>query len=155
MPRHFQAFGQLASAYTRHHDIGEHQVDWPLLSLTNLHRFAGITSFQYGVASHLENLARQPANPILIFHQKDSLPSPERFGWDFTYICILDWFLDRRKVNLKSSSSTRFAIDPNVSAALLDYPEHGGQAQTCASALLLRGEERLEDVRLGLFVHSD
>src|SRR2546422_3326684 len=46
--------------------------------------------------------------------------------------------------------TTLFRSHPDEAAALFHDPVHGGQAQARAFPFLLRGEERLEQVRLHL-----
>src|SRR5262249_58362087 len=60
----------------------------------------------------------------------------------------------RWQVNLESRTPADFAVDLHVPTALLDDPVDGGQTQPGPFARLLRGEKRLEDVRLRLRVHS-
>jgi len=60
----------------------------------------------------------------------------------------------RWEIDLKGCAVSGFAVDEDVSGALLDDAVNGSQAQAGSLALFLGGEERLEDARHGGFVHA-
>src|SRR5438067_7395420 len=58
------------------------------------------------------------------------------------------------KINFKGRSASRFALDPNVAAALLHDAVHSRQAQA-GSLGAFGGEKGFENVRLGFRVHTE
>ena len=63
-------------------------------------------------------------------------------------------FVAAGKIYFEGRALPRLAVSPNAARALLDDSVHSGEAQSCPFSFFLRGEERLEDVRQGLGVHS-
>ena len=62
--------------------------------------------------------------------------------------------LDARQVDFERRPFSGLAIDPDVAATLFDNAVDRGQAKTGPLSVLLGREEWLEDVGLGLRVHS-
>ena len=60
-----------------------------------------------------------------------------------------------RQVNNEARARPGFTFDLDKTAVVVDHTVNDGKAKTGAFAALLRGEERLEDVRLHLPAHSD
>src|SRR5205823_8828266 len=58
-----------------------------------------------------------------------------------------------RKINLKYSAASQFAVNPDESSALLHHPVDGGQSKPRALALRLRREKRLKNMRLRFRAH--
>src|SRR5579864_8370306 len=61
----------------------------------------------------------------------------------------------QRQVNFERRAVSRFAVNPDMAAALPDDSIDRRKAQTCALPELLGGEERFEDAGLSLRVHAN
>src|ERR1700739_1136552 len=62
--------------------------------------------------------------------------------------------MNPREIELKGSASAQFAVDPNISTALLHDSVDTRQTQASSLARFLRCEEWLKDPRFGRFVHA-
>ncbi len=62
--------------------------------------------------------------------------------------------LDRGEVDLERRALAEFAVDRDTAAVLLHDAVDRRQAESGAAALVLGGEEGLEEVRLCLGVHA-
>src|SRR2546425_3456331 len=91
-----------------------------------------------------EDLPPQLAETIAVLDEQDRLASTgSRFGR--ARRLLLDDLIDSRQVDLERRSALGLAVDPDISLALLDDTEHGGETQPSSLPRLFRGEERLED----------
>src|SRR6185369_4352141 len=64
-------------------------------------------------------------------------------------------FCNQREVHAESASATGIALDGDVPSALLGNAIDRGKTQAGSFTQRLSGEERFEDVGLGLGIHSD
>src|SRR5205807_2134273 len=63
--------------------------------------------------------------------------------------------LDSGQIDLEGGSLAGFAVHPDAAAALLDDAIDGRESEPRPLARLFRGEEGLEDTRLGLGIHAN
>src|SRR5579871_4402572 len=114
----------------------------------DLHGDSTVSSFDYLVSLFLEILTGEIAQVRLVFHQENRFCSGlDSLEWNRCRDVCGRFFRggDSWQVDLKRRPAAYFAVDPDVSAALLDDAVHRGEAE--AGALrALGGEEGLEDV---------
>ena len=98
--------------------------------------------------------ADEVADGFFVFDQQDhfaaALIGKGRVLW-----CVdFDQFVDPRQINFEGAAFAWLAVDPDVSAALLDDSVHGGKAESCAATAFFRGVKGLENMGDGCFVHA-
>ena len=112
---------------------------------------------EHGVAGLVEDPSDDPAHGLLVFNHENSLspgrPVRNRRQTDAGHGCAGRDLA--RQIDPECGSLAGLAVDPDVAAALLDDAVHRGQPQAGSLALLLGGEERLEDPRLRDSVHAE
>ena len=149
-----QVFGQVAAVHLGHDHIGHEQIDAAGVFLGQADGLARGSGCQHGVPQPFEHFRGHFQDRRFVFHQQDSL------------VASLAWFIrflfrqrDRfgqvaRQVDLEGRSLARLAVDIDETVVLLDHAVDRGQAQSGAFAHFLGGEERFEEMSLGLLVHA-
>ena len=119
----------------------------------NTQRVHAVTRFEHQVAVAAEHFARERPHRVLVFDEQDRLPSRRgrRIAGRRRRDCTRP---GRRQVDLERGAVPGLAVDPDVTAALLDHAVDRRQAKAAAFALLLGREERLEHARTGRRVHA-
>ena len=110
---------------------------------------------QDGVAVRPEDVAGKVPHRWLVFDQEDGLVTPSGLREARTRHRRIDGLPNARQVNLERRAAPWFAVDPDVSVALLDDPIDRREPQPCPVAWPFGGEEGLKDVGLGLRGHAD
>src|ERR687892_1742453 len=151
--RRGEALHQLEAAHLRHDHVGDDEVDGAVVVSCDRERLATGPGGQDGVAPAAQVPTDQVAHDLLVLDDQHGLGSPAR-GWQRRSGGGVDRLLDPGKVDLEGRPLARLAVDPDEAAALLDDPVHGGEPESGPLSDLLRGEERLERVRLRLRVHA-
>jgi len=62
--------------------------------------------------------------------------------------------IDAGDIDFEGSALTKFAVDPDEAATLLDDAVDGGKTESSALPFFLGGEKGFEDVRLRFRVHA-
>src|ERR1700728_4193898 len=108
---------------------------------------------QHGIAVFAEILGCRIADTIFIFGKKNGFCPSNRL---LALFCILnlDFCPNGWKIDLESSTYVRFAMDKNLTPALLHDAEHYGEPKSSTLALLLSREEGLKDMGSGLCAHA-
>src|SRR5579871_2606813 len=151
------ALREFAAVHAGHDDVGQKKMDDGFVRDGNLHGNGAIGGFDDFVALLLEILTGEITKVGFVFDEKNGLVS----GLDFLKLLdgsdLSHGFShggDAREVNFEGGATPDFAVDPNVSTALLDDSVDGGESEARALRSF-RGEERFEDVRLRVLVHAD
>src|SRR5438270_10722191 len=113
--------------------------------LANQQRLARIGGLEHDVAVAAKDAARQGANLVVVLDEQNRLGAPTRFRHRAFPGSNLGLPFHPREVDLERRPFARLAVDPDVTAALLDDAEDGGKAETGSLASLLGREEGLED----------
>src|SRR3989454_791412 len=129
-------------------------IDAPRVALEQLESLIATRRQQHGVAAGLEHPADERPDHLVVFHDEHGFgaahggrelePWPGRPG-GFRHAGEVD--LERRPV-------AGFAVHPDVAVALFHDAVHRSETEPGSFALLLGGEEGLEDVALRLGVHA-
>ena len=149
-----QPFGQNSTAHLRHDDIGNQQVDRPRLVFGNSNGLAAVTGLQHGVTRGFKSTSDKLPYGGFVFDQKNGFGAFERLADSRLRLPRDTQPLDLRQVHLEGGSVSGLAVHGDVTTALIDDAVDDGQTQACAFADLFRGEEWLENARLGFFVHA-
>src|SRR5208283_889267 len=127
--RGVQAFHQFGTAHAAHHDVGQQQINWAGMRLDPFEGGFPIIRLDDRIAVFLEELPSQAAHDVVVFDQEDRNALPSRFdSLDFSFGSDPDFMIRAGEVDLKRRSLSRFAVDQDVSSALLDNPINRGQA---------------------------
>src|SRR5262249_11862455 len=137
---------ELRPTQTRHDDVGDEQRNRLLALFADEQRLAAVGRLDHVIAEPAQDLARQPANALIVLGDQDGLiPSPSIHR--DRQLDVGHDFVDAWQIDLKRRSPPELAVDPYPAAALLDDAVDHREPQTGPFARLLRGEERLEDER--------
>src|SRR4051812_36719401 len=101
--------------------------------------FAALLCFQHLVSAGVEDFAHQRTHRIFIFHEQHRLGATRRklrgcSSW--VSVCAM---VARRKIDLEACTAANFTFHADVSATLLHYAVHGGQAEPRALPFFFRG----------------
>src|SRR5258708_11227528 len=148
--------GEFLAAHSRHHHIGDEQIDLAAMFSGNGDGFLAVFRFDHLVAAGFQKFAGNFANVLLILGQKHGFRSGGNFrgGLWRAYMhfpLVYTRLVYARKINFERRAFAEFAVDPNETAALLDDAVYGGQSKTCAFSFFLGSKERLADVGPGCF----
>ena len=132
-----------------HHHIRAEQRDPFAVEIEELLRARAVRRLDDGEAAAFERGARDLADGRLVFHEQDGHTIG---GWKKDALARRCTALGGRcgrcaggQVDFKHRAFAEFAGDFDPAAMLLHDAMHGGEAEAGALALLLRGEEGLED----------
>ena len=153
-PQGCDALGQLAAAHLRHHDVAQHQVDGACVFLADLDHLQTVARREHIVAVRLENMQGEVPELLLVLRQQDGFRAPRTVDPLPLSRSFYDSFA-LGQIDLERRAAPRLAVDPDVSAALLDDPVDRGEPEPGALADGLRREERLEEVLSRLVVDPD
>ena len=144
---------ELGPVHLRHHDVGNHEPHI-LIVPVQLQSLLAIGSQQHRVAEALQNSLRSPSDGLLVFHHENGL----RTAGDILRL------LGRHgegyplsvggEVNLHRGSLAQFALHVNEASVLLHQAVDHRHAEARSVPSLLGGEERLENLRQHLLIHS-
>src|SRR5437667_5676412 len=145
-PERTQTLGELAPAQSRHHYVRHEQVDRARRPFEHPRRLAGVGHGQHGVAVHLEHLAGELADRLVVLDQQHRLRAPAEHDGLGLRPADLAGRVDPRQVDLDGRTPPDLAIRGDVAAALLDDPVDGREAEARPLADALGREERLKEV---------
>ena len=139
----------------RHHEIGEKEVD--LFSAVFTEQALSVVAvgrFDYLVAESPQHSHGDMPNTDVVFENENGFSSAARF--------LTTWFFVGRrrrrryawKINLNNSAFTRFALNAQVPAALMDNAVTSCEAKAASLLVAFGGEKWLEEMGFGLFAHS-
>jgi hypothetical protein len=140
-----EALSQLTAPDFRHGQVGEHGVQMKVLGSDQLQGLLAVGRLQHLKPSLRERAPGHGANQWIVFDQQN--PPAARASRHFLGGLSSyggDRLRHRREVELESGAEPRFAVRPDVPAALLHDAVHHGQPQSTSFAHGLGGEERLE-----------
>src|SRR5215469_10882390 len=100
----------------------------------------------YLIASFAQNRLDQLTQRFLVFDEQDSFRAALRPSRGWRERSFLDQFVHAWQVNLERAAFPRFAVNPDIAAALFHNAVYGRKAKTRAAAAFLGGEEGLKDV---------
>src|SRR5688500_1300677 len=105
------------------------------------------------IAAAPEDRTGELANPVIVLDDKHGLAAPEihNLQWD---AAMIEGTLALGEKDPKGRAVAEGARDRDVTAALTNDAEYGREAEARTLALLLRGEEWLEDALLGGLAHA-
>src|ERR1700735_2555679 len=115
-----------------------------------------IFGFNHGIATHFPIFARQLAYALFVFHKKNGLRPPfDGMSVRTAVASAISFFIfDPGQINFKTGSTTRVAVHPDVSTALLHASVHRCKTKSCSFSLFLGCKEWLENVCLRFGVHT-
>src|SRR5882757_6228855 len=145
---------EFLASHSRHHHIGDEQIDLAAMFSGNGDGFLAVFRFDHLVAAGFQKFAGNFTNVLLVLGQKHGFRSGGNFRRRLWRADMHFRLVYTRKINFERRAFAEFAVDPNETAALLDDAVYGGQSKTRAFSFFLGSKERLEDVRLGFFVHA-
>src|ERR1700720_1867331 len=111
---------------------------------SKLNRLSTAAGREHLMTMLLQDLARQPADALLVFHDQDPFGRNGVFGVRGVQPCASAQFGCLGKIDLESRSATDLAVYINMPAALLHNAVDNRQAESCALASFLRREEGLK-----------
>src|SRR5690606_38314396 len=139
---------QLDPVHSRHDDVRHDQPD--LLALRqDVERLDAIAGTEYAVTLAPEYPARQVTDRIIVLHHQQRGAARGRLGRSSGRGLHID---GARQIDVEDAALTGLAAHTDVAIALLHDAVYGCQAET--GALVLRGEERLEQARECVGVHA-
>ena len=101
-----------------------------------------------------EHGSRQGAHLRFVFHQENGLGRRNDLSFLGGGTQRFGVAAHNGQINFEGRSVAGLAVDQNLSAALLDDSVHDGKSQARTFSLLLGGEKRFEQARLGSVVHA-
>src|SRR6185369_7681823 len=138
--------GERAAVAVGEDDVGEEEIDLHVGTLCQCDRFRFPRRLQDVVALLFERLAQDGPDELFVLHDENRFAAPRRKRGR-----VIDDLLDRGdrfahagKEDLERRSLADFAVEPDLSAGLLDDAAHDGQAE--ARAASARGEKRVVDL---------
>src|SRR5437867_1247912 len=139
-PQGAQLLAQHAPAHARHDDVGEHEMDRPLMLLSPPQRVPAIGRGDDLVAARLKNPQREPPQMLVVFDEEDSLVALT------VAVANANWALrlvgagnETREVDLEGGSVPWFAVHRDVAAGrddegalelMMSGPGHGPDGGT-------------------------
>ncbi len=147
-----QALGQGPPVHVRHHHVGHQQVDLPGMAARDGEGLGSAPCDHHSVPPRLKRLFDDLAHRVFVLGDQHRLGAVERHRRLGRRRLRLRG-VDPRQVDLEARALSHFAVQPDVSAALLHRAVHRSEAQPGSLADGLGREERLEDPGLGLRVH--
>ena len=144
---------QFIASHARHHQVGKDQIDFAVQTVVNLQRGLPILSFDDVVTQLLQTLTHIAANGGVVFDDQDGLPARLRVRLA-AHQRILQGCGNRGEVEFEGCAMRRFAVNPDVAAALFHNAVHDRQPQAGAFAHFLGGEEGIENARQNRFVDA-
>ena len=113
--------GELPAAHQRHHDIGEQEVDIPLVALfREPDRFAAILCLKNRIPFPAEHPGGHTSNRLLIINQQHDLPAPWRPISVAAWLGGCDCATHAGQVYLECRPLTEFAVHGYMAPVLLD-----------------------------------
>src|SRR5206468_9913314 len=146
-----EPLGQLASAYTRHDHVGQQEMDFGAVTACQALCFRRRMRFDHFVAALAENHVRQLTDVLFVLDEQDGFVALlVRGGGPFRR--RLDGVGDAWQINLEGGALSKFAVYPDVAAALFHNAIDRRETEASATSAFLGGVKRLEDMgdRLGL-----
>src|SRR5208337_2028509 len=112
------------------------------------HGFGSVLGFDDLVAAGLKKFPGDFADVLLIFREEDGFRARGYLRGGHGSAGVFLDLIDAGDIDFEASAFTKFAVDPDEAATLLDNAVDRGQAQSGALPFFLGGEEGFEDVRL-------
>src|SRR5438093_13636994 len=117
-----------------------------LVPLADLDGLETVRGRDHGVAVHLEHLADELPELLLVLGEQDGLRASGDARTRAVARRSVDDPFDLRQIDLERGAAPRLDVGPDIAAPLLDDPVDGRAPQTRSLAGGLGCEERLEDV---------
>ena len=135
-------------------DVAHHEIDRGPVIVEESQRSHTVPGLEHGVAVEPQRLPDHRPHLDIVVHQQHRLGAPRRRPDENPRLAGFAVGLDPGQEHLERGAFPGLAVDLDVPPTLLGDPVDHGQAQARPLAPLLGGEERLEDPRLGVRVHS-
>src|SRR5215469_2604826 len=146
---------QFPPACTRHHHVCKQKVDFMREFGSDLFGMRRMARHDDLISPLRKKSDNQVANCLFVLHQQNRLRSSLVFQLRKRRGALLDLLSHSRQVHFEGTPFSGFAVDPDVSAALLHDAVNGRKSKPGSSSALLCGVKRLKNVRQRLLVHSD
>ncbi len=114
-----------------------------------------VRGLQDHVAIATKDVSSENAHLVVILDEQYRLGAAKAIGLRLRRHGRVGVAADLRELELEGRSVARLAVDPDVSPTLLDDAKDRREPEAGAFALLLRGEEGLEDPCLRFAAHPD
>ena len=149
-----QIVGQVTAVHPGHDHISQQQIDAVGVFPGQVDGLLRRSSRQHGVPLKFEHDLRHFQDRRFIFHQQYGFVAAGRGHNRILNRQKFTWGCTLRQVDLEGRSLSWLTVHGNEAVILLNRAVHRGQPETGALALLLGGEERLEQMADGLPVHA-
>ena len=149
-----QLLRQRLAGHSRHDHVGHDELAAALDRIGEAQRLIATGGFEDVVPAGTESVGGEAANGILVFHHEHGeapLALGQIEGREGNLFCRA---LSTWQKNLEAASLSRFAVHADRAAALFDDTVDGGQSEPGSVAAGFGGEERLEEMLDGFFVHA-
>src|SRR5271170_290735 len=113
-----------------------------------------VGSLEDAITAGCEGVANELADGFFVFDQEDGFGAADGGESNGSDAVRLGRFVDAGEINGEDGAAAGLALDEDVTAALLDDAVDSGESEAGAFAILLGGEERLEDAGLSFAVHA-